>query len=137
MEKIFWVCLFWIPMTLNAQEYIPLEDLSFFKSTGKTNWKLAKDASADLSKKDIFTLTPGTGVLVNLPSEGNMSNLHSAKEYGDVDISFDFMMSAHSNSGFYLQGRYEVQLLDSWGVLNPTTADCGGIYQRFKQILAK
>lgn len=133
MEKIFWVCLFWIPMTLNAQEYIPLEDLSFFKSTGKTNWKLAKDASADLSKKDIFTLTPGTGVLVNLPSEGNMSNLHSAKEYGDVDISFDFMMSAHSNSGFYLQGRYEVQLLDSWGVLNPTTADCGGIYQRFKQ----
>ena len=133
MEKIFWVCLFWIPMTLNAQEYIPLEDLSFFKSTGKTNWKLAKDATADLSKKDIFTLTPGTGVLVNLPSEGNMSNLHSAKEYGDVDISFDFMMSAHSNSGFYLQGRYEVQLLDSWGVLNPTTADCGGIYQRFKQ----
>lgn len=133
MEKIFWVFLFWIPMTLNAQEYIPLEDLSFFKSTGKTNWKLAKDASADLSKKDIFTLTPGTGVLVNLPSEGNMSNLHSAKEYGDVDISFDFMMSAHSNSGFYLQGRYEVQLLDSWGVLNPTTADCGGIYQRFKQ----
>lgn len=133
MEKIFWVCLFWIPITLSAQEYIPLEDLSFFKSTGKTNWKLAKDASADLSKKDIFTLTPGTGVLVNLPSEGNMSNLHSAKEYGDVDISFDFMMSAHSNSGFYLQGRYEVQLLDSWGVLNPTTADCGGIYKRFKQ----
>jgi hypothetical protein len=133
MEKIFWVCLFWIPLTLNAQEYIPLEDLSFFKSTGKTNWKLAKDASADLSKKDVFTLTPGTGVLVNLPSEGNMSNLHSAKDYGDVDISFDFMMSAHSNSGFYLQGRYEVQLLDSWGVLNPTTADCGGIYQRFKQ----
>lgn len=133
MEKIFWVCLFWIPITLNAQEYIPLEDLSFFKSTGKTNWKLARDASADLSKKDIFTLTPGTGVLVNLPSEGNMSNLHSAKEYGDVDISFDFMMSAHSNSGFYLQGRYEIQLLDSWGVLNPTTADCGGIYKRFKQ----
>lgn len=133
MEKIFWVCLFWIPITLSAQEYIPLEDLSFFKSTGKTNWKLAKDASADLSKKDIFTLTPGTGALVNLPSEGNMSNLHSAKEYGDVDISFDFMMSAHSNSGFYLQGRYEVQLLDSWGVLNPTTADCGGIYKRFKQ----
>ena len=61
MEKIFWVCLFWIPMTLNAQEYIPLEDLSFFKSTGKTNWKLAKDASADLSKKDIFTLTPCIG----------------------------------------------------------------------------
>lgn len=133
MEKIFWVCLFCIPFNLNAQEYIPLEDLSFFKSTGKTNWKLAKDASADLSIKDIFTLTPGTGVLVNLPSEGNMSNLHSAKEYGDVDISFDFMMSAHSNSGFYLQGRYEVQLLDSWGVLNPTTADCGGIYKRFKQ----
>jgi hypothetical protein len=28
------------------------------------------------------------------------------------------------------QGRYEVQLLDSWGVKEPHTGDCGGIYKR-------
>lgn len=133
MKKIFWVCACWIPLIVFGQEIIPLQDLSFFKSTGKTNWQIAKDVSADLYKKDAFNLTPGSGVLVNLPGEGNKSNLHSVKEYGDVDVSFDFMMSAHSNSGFYLQGRYEVQLLDSWGVSNPSSADCGGIYQRFRK----
>lgn len=131
MKKFFWISAFCLPMMLQGQTLITLEDLSFFKPTGKTNWQLAKNVSADLSKKDAFTTLSGTGVLVNLPSEGNKANLHSANEYGDVDISFDFMMSAHSNSGFYLQGLYEVQLLDSWGVTNPTSADCGGIYQRF------
>lgn len=133
MKKILWICVLCLPVLLQGQHLIPLEDLSFFKPTDKTNWQFAKDVSADLHKKDAFTTLPGTGVLVNLPSEGNKANLQSANEYGDVDISFDFMMSAHSNSGFYLQGRYEVQLLDSWGVLNPSSADCGGIYQRFKQ----
>lgn len=133
MKKIFWIIALWLPMLLEGQTVITLEDLSFFKPTGKTNWQLAKDVSTDLSKKDGFTSLPGTGVLINLPTEGNKANLHSANEYGNVDISFDFMMSAHSNSGFYLQGRYEVQLLDSWGVTNPSSADCGGIYQRFKK----
>src|SRR5690606_31495416 len=36
-----------------------------------------------------------------------------------------------SNSGIYLQGRYEIQLLDSWGVVNPTAGDNGGIYERW------
>jgi hypothetical protein len=30
----------------------------------------------------------------------------------------------------YLQGRYEVQIFDSWGVEKPGFGDCGGIYQR-------
>ena len=33
----------------------------------------------------------------------------------------------------YLQGRYEVQLADSWGVQRPTYADIGGIYQRWDE----
>jgi len=45
--------------------------------------------------------------------------LVSNKEYGDFDATFEFMMATHSNSGFYLQGRYELQLMDSWGVKNP------------------
>jgi len=33
-----------------------------------------------------------------------------------------------ANSGVYLQGRYELQILDSWGVKKPGPADCGAIY---------
>lgn len=32
------------------------------------------------------------------------------------------------NSGVYLQGRYEVQVLDSYGIEKPGEGDCGGIY---------
>lgn len=40
-------------------------------------------------------------------------------------------MAPGSNSGIYLQGRYEIQLLDSWGVVNPRSGDNGGIYERW------
>lgn len=32
------------------------------------------------------------------------------------------------NSGVFLQGRYEVQILDSFGISDPGTGDCGAIY---------
>jgi hypothetical protein len=41
------------------------------------------------------------------------------------------MMAKGSNSGIYLQGRYEVQLLDSWNVVNVKAGDNGGIYERW------
>ena len=52
-------------------------------------------------------------------------------EHGDLDLAFEFMMPRGSNSGVYLQGRYEIQLLDSWGKKRPGFGDLGGIYQRW------
>jgi hypothetical protein len=34
------------------------------------------------------------------------------------------------NSGVYLQGRYEIQILDSWGVHQPGPRDCGAVYEQ-------
>lgn len=42
------------------------------------------------------------------------------------------MLPRGSNSGIYLQGRYEVQLLDSWGVQTPKYSDIGGIYRNWE-----
>ncbi|MBX2893131.1 MAG: DUF1080 domain-containing protein [Saprospiraceae bacterium] len=124
------VSLFCSPFFSVAQTNVSLADLSFWKADAQRNWQIAGSVSADLSKPEAMTASKGTGVLVNLPDAKNRANLLSANEYGDVDVSFDFMMAARSNSGFYLQGRYEVQLLDSWGVKNPRYGDCGGIYAR-------
>jgi hypothetical protein len=41
------------------------------------------------------------------------------------------MVPKGSNSGIYLAGRYEIQILDSFGKENPTFSDLGGLYQRW------
>ena len=75
--------------------------------------------------------SPGTGVAVNGP-KGRTRNLFSRLGHGDVEAHIEFMVPKGSNSGVYFQGRYEVQILDSWGVEHPKYGDCGGIYQRWK-----
>lgn len=133
-HKLLILLSFYLSYGSIAQQTLPLNDLSFWKTSDKNNWQIVGDVTADLTKPDAMSSTAGKGILVNIPNAENRSNLVSTTEYGDVDVSFDFMMAAHANAGFYLQGRYEVQLFDSWGVKQPAYSDCGGIYKRRKFI---
>ncbi|MGN6436616.1 MAG: 3-keto-disaccharide hydrolase [Agriterribacter sp.] len=111
---------------------ISLNDLSAFRDPG-ANWVIASDAAVDYTVRGDMKPVPGTGAVVNEMSEKNRSHLFTKEEWGDVELELDFMMANYSNSGVYLQGRYEIQLLDSWTRLPVTSSDCGGIYQRWKQ----
>lgn len=111
---------------------IDLEDLSGFKSTS-SNWKIVGNAIADRTKKKTFTSTKGTGVLLNTPNKEAKGNIFSNFEHGDIELELDVMMPLESNSGIYFQGRYEIQLLDSWGVTKPKYSDIGGVYQRWNK----
>ena len=111
---------------------ISLQNLNDFKPVAG-NWQLAGDVYYDLKKAGKEKVQPGTGILVNDPSAKNQDNLFTKMEHGDIELELDFMMDKGSNSGVYLQGRYEVQLFDSWGVQNPTAADGGAIYQRWDE----
>jgi hypothetical protein len=134
-EKFICVYLFILLITpaTKAQTTLALSDLSFFRSAS-SNWQIAGDVNADLDSKGLLIVKSGTGVLVNKPANENAkADLYSTEEYGDADLELDYMMTKESNSGIYLQGRYEVQLLDSWGVLNPKPGDNGGIYERWDE----
>ncbi len=72
------------------------------------------------------------GVLVN-HGEDHRGDLVSAFEHGDAEVHVEFMVPEGSNSGVYLQGRYEIQILDSHGKAEPRHDDCGGIYQRWDE----
>lgn len=131
---ILW-CFFFVlcQQPLQAQTTWPLGDLSAFDNPGPA-WKLAGDVRADISKKEALTASPGTGILVNAVDKDHTGkDLFTRMQYGDMDLELDFMMATGSNSGIYLQGRYEIQLLDSWGVQHATAADNGGIYERWDE----
>lgn len=117
--------------SVGAQPTVPFINLDAFKTPGKT-WSIAADARADLSQKGKLTLAKGNGVLVNLPTEGNKGqDLYTKASYGDLDLEVEFLVAKGSNSGIYLQGMYEIQILDSWGVKIPRAGDNGGIYKRW------
>jgi hypothetical protein len=68
-----------------------------------------------------------------------MEGAISKRQFRDATYHLEFRLpfmpsgagQARANSGFYLQGRYEVQILDSFG-LPGLDNDCGGIYHAAK-----
>jgi hypothetical protein len=113
---------------------LPLNDMSAFKAQAG-NWQVAGRASANpLVKYDLQT-SAGKGILVNLPDDKKKDNLFTLLEHGDIELELEFMMARESNSGIYFQGRYELQLLDSYNMNFGTTApgkhDCAAIYERW------
>ncbi|OLY92323.1 protein of unknown function [Cnuella takakiae] len=114
-----------------AQTALPLTDLSPFKPASKT-WRIAGDVQADLAAANVLKTAGGTGVLVNLPTDKEHGqDLFTNLVHGDADVEFEYLMAKGSNSGLYLQGRYEIQLHDSWGKQRPYSGDNGGIYERW------
>lgn len=113
-------------------ERVSLTDLSAF-SDPPSNWRIVGDAAANPTVQGDLRTEAGTGLLANQPSQQSDGHLFTRWEHGDIDVELDVMMAAGSNSGIYLQGRYEVQLFDSWGKQNQTFADMGGIYQHFDE----
>ncbi len=110
-------------------EGISLQDLSAFTSPGKS-WSIVQDVNASVDIPNKLTTINGSGnILVNLPSKKvKGTDLFTKTEYGDVELELKFLMSKSGNSGIYLQGRYEVQLEDSWNLSTITSASNGGIY---------
>ncbi|MCP4709709.1 MAG: DUF1080 domain-containing protein, partial [Planctomycetes bacterium] len=75
-------------------------------------------------KNRTFEIAPGQGSIV------------TRKNYRDFHLHVSFYINpmpdaagqSKGNSGVYLQRRYEVQILDSYGIEDYTNGDCGSIY---------
>jgi hypothetical protein len=93
-------------------------------------WVVAGEASLDPADAKKLVWTPGAGILIN-GKDGRTPNLFSADEFGDIEAHVEFTVAKGSNSGVYFMGRYEIQVLDSFGVKDVHYSDCGGIYQRW------
>jgi len=88
--------------------------------------------------KGEFELKGEGKILVNTSKRGEkVPYLLTKEEFGDVRIELEFMVPKNSNAGVYVTGRYEVQILDSFGRERFGAGDLGGIYQRFDPSLPK
>ena len=68
---------------------------------------------------------PGARLLINASTS---LDLYTEKKFGDCTIEVEFMIPKGSNSGVYVMGEYEVQILDSYGKKKMEPSDMGGIY---------
>jgi hypothetical protein len=62
-----------------------------------------------------------------LKSPKSGSNILTVQKFQDFKLHIEFRYPAGSNSGIYLRGRYELQIIDSRG-LEPSSVYLGGIY---------
>ena len=84
----------------------------------------------------VFSKTPWA-IVEGGAMEIRPGNMHSKQEFGDALIHVEFRTpfmpgargQARGNSGVYVAGRYEIQVLDSFG-LDGLDNECGGIYKK-------
>lgn len=104
-------------------------DLAGWKDPHGT-WSAVGGVALDPANPKAFVPAPGTSVLLN-SSGGKTVNLVTAGEWGDCELHVEFCVPKASNSGIYVMGLYEVQVMDSFGKAAIDEHDCGAIYQRW------
>lgn len=94
-------------------------------------WHVVGGVRLAADDRHCFESEPGGGVLVN-NERGRTTDLHTEFQHGDCQLHVEYCVPEQSNSGVYLMGQYEIQVLDSWGT--PDTelkyGTNGGIYAR-------
>merc|ERR1712000_720463 len=69
----------------------------------------------------------------------NQGDIMTQEKFTDFILHLEFMTpympeatgQARGNSGVFLQGQYEIQVLDSYGIEVPGKGDCGAVYNQF------
>ncbi|MBN1508781.1 MAG: DUF1080 domain-containing protein [Sedimentisphaerales bacterium] len=101
--------------------------------TETAQWQIVGGARLKATDEKALEAEGGAGAILNGPA-GRTRNLFSRQDFGDVRAHIEFMVSKDSNSGVYLQGRYETQIFDSWQKQPEYPGiECGGIYQRWDE----
>jgi hypothetical protein len=104
------------------------EPIGLFNGKDLTGWKLI-----DEKQKNGFSVVDG--ILANDPAqvEGqehvSYGNIRTEQEFEDFNLKLEVNVPAESNSGIYLRGMYEIQVLDSYKKpLDPH--NMGALYSR-------
>ncbi len=100
-----------------AREKAPVWNapVKLFTGTNLEGWEPQKPANQWVAENGILK-SPKSG-----------SNLLTKQKFNDFKLHIEFRYPEGSNSGIYLRGRYELQIIDSRGE-EPSSVFLGGIY---------
>lgn len=104
----------------------PRDAVVLFDGKSFENWTRTDGKPVEWKQLDggAMQVQPGKGNIITKRKLGGSFKLH-------IEFRVPYMPQAsgqgRGNSGVYVQGRYEVQVLDSYG-LTSRDNDCGGIY---------
>lgn len=112
------------------------ETIKLFNGKDLTGWKIkggqpeetlqVGEAKVDPADPRALIVRPGGADLVNAGSHAK--DLYTDATFGDGRIEVEFMVPKGSNSGIYVMGEYEIQILDSFGRQQVGPGDVGGLY---------
>lgn len=92
---------------------------------------LGSDTHAFLSKSGNEINWPlEDGVLTSTPGEGRSNHIVSKLHFRDADIHVEFKLpeKGNGNSGIYIHGNYELQIINSVGKEKIDQGDIGAVY---------
>jgi len=116
--------------TLNAAP--PAKAVVLFDGKNVDNWTTRDGQPAGWKVEDgVLHVEPGTG---DIMTKERLTDFFLHLEFRCPDMP-EATGQAKGNSGVFLQGRYEIQVLDSHGWEVPGMGDCGAIYNQFAPLV--
>lgn len=102
--------------------------ITLFDGTSTAMWTHRDGSPINWIVEDgTLTVKRGAGCIVSTVKYGDA---HIHVEWCEPDMP-DKTGQEKGNSGVYIHGAYELQVLDSYGIENPGLGDCGAIYSVF------
>jgi hypothetical protein len=123
MKRISLLCALAL-LALTASSYAA-DDQGFrplFTGKDLTGWKLRRpDGHQSWSVKD--------GLLINTVNPGEHgTDLVTEDKFWNFTVRYEYKIPKGANSGFYLRGRHEIQILDDYDRGKPAQGGNGAIY---------
>ena len=110
----------------------PQNAVLLFNGADVENWTTRDGQPAGWRAVDgELHVVPGSG---DIQSRQRFTDFYLHLEFRCPDMP-EATGQAKGNSGVFLQGRYEIQVLDSYGINIPGMGDCGAIYNQFAPLV--
>lgn len=96
---------------------------ALFNGKDLSGWKLRRaDGHPSWTIKD--------GILINTVNKGEHgTDLVTEQKFWNFSVRYEYKIPKGANSGFYLRGRHEIQILDDFDKGQPSLGGNGAIYQ--------